>query len=97
MPLAVLLLAVTLPPPAPPDEPVINEASELVEPCRREAEAHFVGRGLATYQWTASHSSKGQTLQVAARLRVEGRDVPVACRIARGARLAYMTVELPDD
>lgn len=79
-----------------PYEREINQASELVPWCRQEAEARFVGRGERTYQWSASYSDRGNTLSVEGRLRVEGRDVTVNCRIARGARERYATIDIQD-
>jgi prepilin-type processing-associated H-X9-DG protein len=79
----------------PQDEIVILEASALVAPCREEAEAYFVGQGLVTYQWSASHKSRGNALFVDGTLRVEGgRDVQVSCRLPRGARLGHMNLEI---
>ena len=53
--LVVLLTVVSLPPSARRDDVVVYEASELVDYCRLEAEAYFVGQGYTTYQWAASH------------------------------------------
>lgn len=93
--LATLLAASTAAPAVPRAEWIVHEASELVVPCREEAEAHYVGRGLVTYQWTASHKSRGNALFVDGTLRVEGgHDVRVSCRLPRGARLGHMTMEL---
>jgi hypothetical protein len=74
----------------------IRQASELVPWCRQEAEARFVARGEKTYQWSASYGDRGNTLSVEGRLRVEGRDVKVQCRIARGAREHYASIEISD-
>ena len=74
----------------------IHQASELVPWCRQEAEARYVGRGETTHQWSARYSDRGNTLSVEGRLRVEGRDVKVQCRIARGAREQYATIEIQD-
>jgi hypothetical protein len=91
--LATLLATSSVSAPLPRDEMVIYAASELVAPCREASEAHFVGRGLATYQWSASHKSDGNALLVEGTLRVEGgRDVRVSCRLPSGARLGYMTM-----
>ncbi|KAF1704550.1 hypothetical protein [Pseudoxanthomonas kaohsiungensis] len=79
-----------------PHEREIRQASELVPWCRQEAEARFVARGERTYQWSASYSDRGNALSVEGRLRVEGRDVAVTCRIARGARERYATIEIED-
>lgn len=79
-----------------PDEREIHQASELVPWCRQEAEARYTARGETTYQWSASYSDRGNTLSVEGRLRVEGRDVKVQCRIARGARERYATLDISD-
>ena len=79
-----------------PHEREISQASELVPWCRQEAEARFVARGERTYQWSASYSDRGNALAVEGRLRVEGRDVAVTCRIARGARERYATIDIQD-
>lgn len=75
---------------------VINKASELVPWCRAEAEARYVALGMTPYQWSASYSDRGKMLQVTGRLRVDGEDVQVRCRIARGARDHYATIEIDD-
>jgi hypothetical protein len=74
-------------------EIVINSASQLVPWCRTEAEAHFIGQGASVYQWTASYHDRGKVLHVNGKLRVDGKDVAVSCRIARGARERYATIE----
>ncbi len=74
----------------------IHQASELVPWCRQEAEARYTARGETTYQWSASYSDRGNTLSVEGRLRVEGRDVKVECRIARGARERYASISVSD-
>ncbi|MFY2763706.1 hypothetical protein [Arenimonas sp. MALMAid1274] len=75
---------------------VFQRASELVPWCKAEAEAHFVGRGETTYQWTSSYHDRGNVLHVEGKLRVEGADIGVHCRIARGAREQYATIEISD-
>ena len=75
---------------------VINEASELAKWCKAEAEARYVAKNIPTFQWTASHYSKGNALYAEGRLRVHGDDVVVKCRIARGAREEYGIVEIAD-
>lgn len=102
---AALLLVIALPaaavePVAETDhlhhERIFQRASELVPWCRSEAEAHFVGRGETFYQWTSSYHDRGNVLHVEGKLRVEGADVTVQCRIARGAREQYATIEITD-
>ena len=82
--------------PTPPvvEERVFERASELQPWCRQEAEAHFVGQGIETYQWTSSHSSSGNVLQVSGKLRAGGKDVAVTCRVARGARERYASIDI---
>ena len=77
-----------------PHERTFQRASELVGWCRQEAEAHFTGRGIPTYQWSASYQDRGNQLIVNGKLRAEGKDVPVQCRVARGAREQYATVDI---
>ena len=80
--------------PTPPvvEERVFERASELQPWCRQEAEAHFIGQGIETYQWTSSYSESGRMLQVRGTLRAGGRDVAVTCRIAKGARERYASI-----
>lgn len=92
----VFALTTIAPTPAPAPERVFQRASELVPWCRREAEAEFLGRGLTTYQWTASYRDEGNTLIVEGKLRADGRDYPVSCRIARGARERYAVIEISE-
>jgi hypothetical protein len=92
--IAALLTPVQLPPSAHRSDIVIHQASELVAPCREEAAAYFVGKGKTVYQWAASHKSRGNVLHVEGRLRVEGDDVQVLCKLPTGARLTYMTLEV---
>lgn len=92
--LATLLASTAVTPVIAREDIVVFEAGGLVAPCREEAEAHFAGQGLPTYQWTASHKSRGNLLLVDGTLRVDGEDMEVACRLSRGARLRYMTLEI---
>lgn len=92
----VLALATIAPTPAPAPERVFQRASELQPWCRQEAEAELVGRGLTTYQWTGAYRDEGNTLVVEGKLRADGRDYPVSCRIARGARERYATIKVSE-
>lgn len=94
---ASLQASAQVPVPVPAVEPVINTGSELARWCRTEAEARFVAEGRAIYQWSSSHHSRGNTLIVNGRLRVEGTDYLVECRIARGAREYYGSIEITED
>lgn len=75
---------------------MINRASELVPWCRSEAESRYVARNITPYQWTASYHDRSNVLYVEGRLRVHGDDVAVRCRIARGSRDSYATIEIDD-
>lgn len=69
-------------------------ASELQPWCEEEARAHFVGKGLTTYQWRGRHYQKGNVFFVEGKLRADGEDVAVACRVAKGARERYAVIEI---
>lgn len=75
---------------------VINQASELAPWCKSEAEARYIAKGITPYQWAASYHDASNVLYVDGRLRVHGDDVQVRCRIARGARERYGTIEIDD-
>ena len=72
---------------------VIASASLLAPWCRTEAEARIVAQGGTPYQWTASYRDRGKVLEVDGKLRVDGRDVAVRCRVARGAQERFATIE----
>lgn len=94
-----LLLAAALLSPAPVatvhEERILQNGSDLAAWCREEAEAQAVGEGLTPYQWRASHYQKGRALYVRASLRIDGEDVPIACRVPQGARERYAVIEFP--
>lgn len=92
--IAALLLQVATPVYVDPDDRVIRVASELETWCRSEAEARMVGEGRTTYGWTSSQLSRGNVLHVEGKLRVQGADMAVHCRIARGARLRYASIDV---
>jgi len=73
---------------------VFNSAGQLLTWCEQETRAHYAGKGLATYQWTGRHFEDGNTLHAEGRIRVDGNDVPVSCRAARGARERDAVIEL---
>ena len=75
---------------------VISQASELVPWCKSEAESRYIARNITPYQWAASYHDRSNILYVDGRLRVHGDDVTVRCRIARGAREQYATIEIDD-
>ena len=77
-------------------ERVIVNASDLLGLCRQEAEARYVGLGEPVYQWTGSYHDYANTLYADGKLRVDGRDVEVHCRIPRNARERYLTMEVVD-
>ncbi len=76
------------------DEIVFNQASELLPWCRAEAEAHYVGKGIAPYQWTGRYYDRSNVLYVEGKLRADGKDVEVRCRVARDARERYAVIEI---
>ena len=78
------------------DDLVIYSASQLRPWCESEAKARYIAKGITPYQWTASHHDRSNVLYVNGRLRVHGDDVEVRCRIARGAREEYATIEIDD-
>ncbi|MCX7032467.1 MAG: hypothetical protein NT046_00620 [Arenimonas sp.] len=92
--IAALMLQVATPVYVDPDDRVIQLASQLDPWCRSEAEARLAARGQATYGWTSSHMSRGNVLHVEGKLRVQGAEVAVHCRIAQGARLRYASIDL---
>ncbi|GGA78949.1 hypothetical protein GCM10011521_16450 [Arenimonas soli] len=93
--LSTLLALAPAPHEIPREQVIVREASLLVVPCREAAQAYFKAQDVTTYQWSASHKSRGNTLFVDGRLRLEdGKDVRVSCWIARGARLGSMTLEI---
>jgi hypothetical protein len=100
--MAALLIVATLLSLAPrvsehPDTTPINTGSELREWCQAESEARFVGESRTAYNWTARHFERGNTLIVEGRWRVDGEDVVVECRVARGARREYATMDMRAD
>ena len=75
---------------------VIYQASELLPWCESEAKARYIAKGITPYQWTASYHDRSNVLYVNGRLRVHGDNVNVRCRIARGSREQYATIEIDD-
>jgi hypothetical protein len=88
------LLSVSFAAIADSDDIPINNGSELLDWCRQESEARFVGAGKQAYNWTARHVERGNLLVVEGKWRVEGNDLAVECRVARGARREYATMDL---
>ena len=78
------------------DDRIIDQASDLVPWCKAEAEARYVAKAITPYQWTASYRDDGNMLLVDGKLRVHDDDVAVHCRIARGARERYASVQIDD-
>lgn len=77
-------------------ELVFNQASELVPWCKSEAEARYIAAGITPYQWTSRYYDRSNVLYVEGKLRVNGNDVAVTCKIARGARERYATIQIDD-
>ena len=94
--LAILLLLAALPVLAHRGERVISQASELEPWCKSEVEARYVAMNITPYQWAASYHDSSNIFYVDGRLRVHGDDIAVRCRIARGAREEYGTIEIDD-
>lgn len=92
--IAALLLQVATPVYVDPDDRVIQQASELVPWCRSEAEARMLALGKDTYGWTSSQVLRGNVLHVEGKLRVQGDNVAVHCRIVKGARLRYASIDI---
>lgn len=90
----IVVLAATLPVQAHDPDRVIEQASDLVAWCKAEAEAHYIAQGVTPYQWTASYHDRSNVLYVDGKLRADGRDVAVQCRIARGAREQHGIIEI---
>lgn len=88
------LLQVATPTYVDPQDRIIRSANELAPWCKSEAEARLVAEGKTTYQWTSSQIVRGNVLHVEGKLRVQGGDVQVNCRIAKGARLRYAFIEV---
>jgi hypothetical protein len=80
------------------DDIPINSGSELRDWCKSQSEAALVGRGMTPFNWSASYSDQGNALQVKGKWRVNGSDVSVECRVARGAqsRYASMSIQEPE-
>lgn len=76
------------------DEIIFSQASELLPWCRAEAEAHYIGKGVTPYQWTGRYYDRSNVLYVEGRLRADGKDVEVRCRVARDARERYAVIEI---
>lgn len=76
------------------DDVVLATGSELRDWCQRESEAHLIGQGKTPVNWTARHYEKANTLIVEGRWRVDGEDVAVECRVARGARAGFASMKL---
>ena len=77
------------------DKP-INSGSELRDWCKAESEATFIGRGLTPSNWTASYSDQGNVLMVKGQWRINGGEVSVECRIARGAEARFATMSIQE-
>jgi hypothetical protein len=78
------------------DDIPINSGSELRDWCKLQSEAVFVGRGLTPFNWSASYSDEGNALQVKGKWRVNGSDVSVECRVARGAQSRYASMSIQE-
>lgn len=68
--------------------------SELMQWCKEEAQAHFAGKEVSTYQWSGRHYERGNILHVEGQIRAGDKDVPVNCRVAKGAREHLAAIEI---
>lgn len=75
------------------DEPIEN-ASELRTWCKEESEAYFVAEGVTPYNWSASWREEGNTLIVEGEWRVGREQIPVTCRVMKGARKKSAVYEI---
>lgn len=82
--------------PVPPNERVIANESELSTWCEHEARHRYIAKNITPYQWTSRYFDRSNVLHVEGSLRAQGTDVPVRCRIARGARERYAIIEIDD-
>ena len=76
------------------DEAVFNSPSELMPYCQKEAAAQLGAKGVPTYQWSARHHMQGNLMVVEGQIKTDKGNVPVTCRVARGARERYAVVEI---
>jgi hypothetical protein len=95
-PMSVLLLVNSAAGAIDHDEMPINTGSELRDWCKSQSEAALVGKGLSPFNWSASYSDQGNTLQVKGKWRVNGSDVSVECSVAKGAQPRYASMSIPD-
>lgn len=82
--------------PVPAYERVIANEFELSTWCEQEARHHYIAKNITPYQWTSRYFDRSNVLHVEGSLRAQGADVPVRCRIARGAREQYAIIEIQD-
>jgi len=78
------------------EETPINSASELRDWCKEESEATFIGKGLTPFNWSASYSDQGNVLMVKGQWRINGAEVSVECRVARGAEARFATMSIQE-
>jgi hypothetical protein len=93
---ALILVLTASPAMAHHEETPINSGSELRDWCKEESEAAIIGKGMTPYNWTASYWDQGNMLMVKGKWRVNGSDVTVECRIARGAQARFGVMSLQD-
>lgn len=77
-----------------PDRHPIRFGSELLEWCRMESQARFIGENRQAFNWTARHFERGNELRVEGQWRVDGDRYVVECRVARGAWQEYATLAI---
>src|SRR6202043_4114246 len=74
----------------------INSGSELRDWCKEESEATLIGKGLTPFNWSASYWDQGNVLMAKGKWRVNGSDVTVECRVARGAEARFAMMSIQD-
>lgn len=76
------------------EEAEFHSAGELLTWCQDEARAYYASRGITTYQWTGRHFEHGNTLHAEGKIRADGKDVPVACQVPKGAREHFAVFQI---
>jgi len=75
----------------------IETSSELRDWCRTQTREYFVDQGKTPFNWTASHRTQGNLLEVRGKWRIDGVDVMVECHVARGAKRADASFSLGEE
>jgi prepilin-type processing-associated H-X9-DG protein len=73
---------------------VLHTGSDLLEWCQRESQLQLIGEGHTPANWRARHYERVNTLFVDGAWRVDGTEIIVECRVGRGARDDFATIEI---